>query len=224
MEVPRFAAASSGETRRSPRSRGPAVAARSRKRPAQKLQAHGSHLAPVECDHRIIEKVRACRLLIHIVNDFLANSTCTPTRPSQYLQDHLVGNAPEEWIPLRSLAEYSNHGITLRLWVSVTQIESTMRRVHLHDGSTVSYDALLLATGATPVHLPPRLDPLERVPYLRTLADSRALNGRAVRSWRIAANAHSTQSSVTQLARSDWTRPGHVSGAALKRSISHDRN
>ena len=97
-------------------------------------------------------------------------------------KDYLAGTAPEEWIPLRSTATYAEQGITLRLGVRATEIDTDKRVVRLNDGSVLCYDALLLATGATPVRLPPRIDPLERVMYLRTLADSRAIVAAAKRS------------------------------------------
>ena len=97
-------------------------------------------------------------------------------------KDYLAGTAPEEWIPLRGAAVYAEQGINLRLRVQATEIDTARRVVHVSDGSVLSYDALLLATGATPVRLPPRIDPLQRVMYLRTLADSRAIVAAAERS------------------------------------------
>jgi apoptosis-inducing factor 3 len=90
-------------------------------------------------------------------------------------KDYLAGTAPEEWIPLRPLSVYEEQGISLRLGVRATDLDVAKRVVQLSDGSSVAYDALLLATGATPVRLPPRMDPSQRVMYLRTLADSRAI-------------------------------------------------
>jgi 3-phenylpropionate/trans-cinnamate dioxygenase ferredoxin reductase subunit len=97
-------------------------------------------------------------------------------------KDYLAGTAPEEWIPLRSSASYAEQGITLRLGVRATELDTVKRVVRVNDGSVVAYDALLLATGAAPVRLPPRIDPLQRVMYLRTLADSRAIVAAAQRS------------------------------------------
>ncbi len=96
-------------------------------------------------------------------------------------KDYLAGTAAEEWMPLRGAEEYAERRITLRTGVRATDIDTVKRVVHANDGSVFAYDALLLATGATPVRLPPRMDPLQRVMYLRSLADSRAI---------IAATAH----------------------------------
>lgn len=90
-------------------------------------------------------------------------------------KDYLAGAAPEEWIPLRPLSVYGEQRISLRLGSRVTAIDVAKHLVQVSDGSEISYDALLIATGATPVRLPPRMDPLQRVMYLRTLADSRAI-------------------------------------------------
>ncbi|MGI9091372.1 MAG: FAD-dependent oxidoreductase, partial [Gemmatimonadaceae bacterium] len=90
-------------------------------------------------------------------------------------KDYLAGSAPEEWIPLRSVEFYRDHDIELVLGNRVTAIDADAQRVHVDDGRTFGYGALLLATGAEPVHLPRHVDPGNRVHYLRTLADSRAI-------------------------------------------------
>ena len=90
-------------------------------------------------------------------------------------KDYLAGTAPEEWIPLRSPEFYRDHGIHLLRGVRVVRIDPGARRVTLSNGSTASYDALLVATGAEPVHLPTPLYAGRRIHYLRTLADSRAI-------------------------------------------------
>jgi NADPH-dependent 2,4-dienoyl-CoA reductase/sulfur reductase-like enzyme/nitrite reductase/ring-hydroxylating ferredoxin subunit len=95
-------------------------------------------------------------------------------------KDYLAGSAPEEWIPLRSSAFYEERDIRLLLGRRARRIDRARHEVRLDDGSAHRYDALLLATGARPVRLPPPFD--EGVMYLRTLADSRAIIAAAERA------------------------------------------
>ncbi len=66
----------------------------------------------------------------------------------------------------------SRTGADLRKGVAATAIDRAARRVHLDDGSTVDYDALVLATGANP-WMPPveGLEPGPDVVAFRTLDD-----------------------------------------------------
>ena len=89
-------------------------------------------------------------------------------------KDYLAGNAPEDWIPLRPQSFYHEHGIELVLGRRAVALDVGARQLRLDDGSTRSYDALLIATGASPVQVPfPGAG--QPVHYLRTLADSRAI-------------------------------------------------
>ncbi len=90
-------------------------------------------------------------------------------------KDYLAGDAPEDWIPLRSREFYDNHQIELILGRRVASIDPKNRQVVLDDGESRPYDALLLATGADPVKLSIPGADLPRVHLLRTLADSRAI-------------------------------------------------
>jgi NADPH-dependent 2,4-dienoyl-CoA reductase/sulfur reductase-like enzyme/nitrite reductase/ring-hydroxylating ferredoxin subunit len=89
-------------------------------------------------------------------------------------KDYLAGNAPEEWIPLRPEDFYSGHQIEL-VRARVTRIDAAQRRVDVEGRGPLSYDALLLATGAEPVRLDTPGADLPHVRYLRSLADSRAI-------------------------------------------------
>ena len=102
-------------------------------------------------------------------------------------KDFLAGSAPEEWLPLHAPEFYAERGIELRRGPRVAAIDPAARKVRLDDGTELPWDALLLATGATPVRLPPELERgTPAVHYLRTLADSRRIaaaareGGRAV--------------------------------------------
>ena len=88
---------------------------------------------------------------------------------------YLAGNAPEDWIPLRSADFYREHDIDLWLNAEVAEIDTARRHVLTVDDSQYSYDALLLATGATPLRLTVPGADLPHVHVLRTLADSNAL-------------------------------------------------
>ena len=90
-------------------------------------------------------------------------------------KDYLAGNAPEEWIPLRSPEFYREHKIETRTKTGVTAIDPKANQVTLSDGSSLGYGALLLATGAEPVHLKIPGADLPHVCYLRTLDDSRRI-------------------------------------------------
>jgi len=88
-------------------------------------------------------------------------------------KDYLAGKAPEEWMPLRSNEYYAEKKIDLHTSSSVTTISIADELVSLADGRSFEYEILVLATGAEPRKLD--LRGAERVSYLRTLADSRAI-------------------------------------------------
>jgi NADPH-dependent 2,4-dienoyl-CoA reductase/sulfur reductase-like enzyme/nitrite reductase/ring-hydroxylating ferredoxin subunit len=90
-------------------------------------------------------------------------------------KDYLAGNADPGWIPLRSAQFYTDKKIDLRLDTRVAAIHPNAREVELADGKRLAYDALLLATGATPVSLGVPGADLPHVHYLRTLADCNAI-------------------------------------------------
>jgi len=90
-------------------------------------------------------------------------------------KDYLAGTAQEDWIPLRGPEFYAEQRIELLLNTRVTAIDLHARQVRLDRGEPRRYGALLIATGAEPVHLEiPGADPA-RVHYLRTFDDSRAI-------------------------------------------------
>src|SRR5438067_10308888 len=94
-------------------------------------------------------------------------------------KDYLAGTASEEWIPLRSADFYRGQKVETFTNTSASAIDTRRRQVTLSDGRSLSYGALLLATGAKPVRLQIPGDDLPHVCYLRTLADSRHISAKA---------------------------------------------
>src|SRR4029077_19419027 len=90
-------------------------------------------------------------------------------------KDYLAGNAPEEWIPLRPPEFYREQKIGALTNTTVASIDPKAKRVMWSDGRSLGYDALLLATGAEPVHLTIPGGDLPHVFYLRTLNHSRRI-------------------------------------------------
>ena len=66
-------------------------------------------------------------------------------------KDYLAGNAPADWIPLRSPGFYAKHQIDVIAEVRATAVDAAARKVSLADGRQIAFDRLLLATGAEPV-------------------------------------------------------------------------
>jgi NADPH-dependent 2,4-dienoyl-CoA reductase/sulfur reductase-like enzyme/nitrite reductase/ring-hydroxylating ferredoxin subunit len=89
-------------------------------------------------------------------------------------KDYLAGNAPEEWIPIRAPGFYHEHRIKV-VRGRANRIDVAHRVVQVEGSSDIPYDALILATGAEPIHLGIPGDDLPHVHYLRSLADSRSI-------------------------------------------------
>jgi NADPH-dependent 2,4-dienoyl-CoA reductase/sulfur reductase-like enzyme len=91
-------------------------------------------------------------------------------------KDYLAGTASEDWIPLHPPDFYRDQGIEIVRGRQVMALEPKARRVRLDNGETHEFGALLLATGATPVRLPPALDEGNPpVHYLRSFGDSKSI-------------------------------------------------
>jgi NADPH-dependent 2,4-dienoyl-CoA reductase/sulfur reductase-like enzyme/nitrite reductase/ring-hydroxylating ferredoxin subunit len=94
-------------------------------------------------------------------------------------KDYLAGTAKEDWIPLRGPEYYDEQRIELMLGATVTGIDAAAKVVTIEGRAPRPYGALLLATGADPVHLSiPGAGP-DDVLYLRSFGDSRAIIQRA---------------------------------------------
>ncbi len=89
-------------------------------------------------------------------------------------KDFLAGDAPEEWIPLRGEGFYEEHGID-RVVATVESLDTDAREVRLSNGDTLTYGALLMATGASPRRLDVPGAELGHVHTLRSLADCRRI-------------------------------------------------
>jgi 3-phenylpropionate/trans-cinnamate dioxygenase ferredoxin reductase subunit len=88
---------------------------------------------------------------------------------------YLLGSAPREEARVHPHAFYAEQEIELLTGVAVTALDPGEQRLALADGRELSYDRLLLATGAVPRRPPlPGID-LDGVHTLRTLPDSDAL-------------------------------------------------
>ena len=94
-------------------------------------------------------------------------------------KDYLAGTAPEDWIPLRPPAWYSEHNIDLALNSRVTSLDTKQKKITTEDGRTRKYGVLLLATGADPVKLPLEGASPSQIFYLRSFSDSQAIITRA---------------------------------------------
>jgi 3-phenylpropionate/trans-cinnamate dioxygenase ferredoxin reductase subunit len=84
----------------------------------------------------------------------------------------LLGTAERETVFVHEAGWYAEHDVDLRTGVRATAIDRAARKVQLGDGQRIGYEALLLATGATPRPLDVPGADLDGVLQLRTLPDS----------------------------------------------------
>jgi 3-phenylpropionate/trans-cinnamate dioxygenase ferredoxin reductase subunit len=87
----------------------------------------------------------------------------------------LLGKEPREKAHVHEADWYDKHDVELRVGMSVASIDRGAHQVRLSTREPISYDRLLLATGATPRRLDVPGSKLQGIHYLRTMADSAAL-------------------------------------------------
>ncbi len=87
----------------------------------------------------------------------------------------LAGTWGFERVQLRDRAKIDALGLDLCLGHRAVSLDAQARRIELDDGGTISYDGLVVATGAHP-RRPPGTDGMGGVHTLRTVDDARALS------------------------------------------------
>ncbi|HET6969925.1 MAG TPA: FAD-dependent oxidoreductase [Phenylobacterium sp.] len=87
----------------------------------------------------------------------------------------LKGEADADSLALKPLEFYAEHNIDFRPNVRGVSLNRGAKTVALSDGSSVGYDALILATGARAIALPIEGKDLAGVMFLRTAADAEQL-------------------------------------------------
>lgn len=87
----------------------------------------------------------------------------------------LKGEANAEDLALKPLEFYAEHDIDFRPNTRAERLERTARKVVLSDGQELTYDKLIIATGARAIALPIPGADLDGVLFLRTAADAETL-------------------------------------------------
>ncbi len=100
-------------------------------------------------------------------------------------KDYLAGTAQEDWVALRPPDYYRNRRIDLLLHSRVSSLDTKGRQIVLENGTAIEFGALLLATGADPVHLPIEGATDSQLHYLRTFADGKAIIAKATSAKRV---------------------------------------
>ncbi len=93
-------------------------------------------------------------------------------------KDYLRGEVDREKVYVHDENFYAEHDIELRLGRTALSLDTANAQVELDDGEQLSYDRLLLATGAEPRRLSVPGADLDGVFYLRSVRDSDALRQR----------------------------------------------
>ena len=87
-------------------------------------------------------------------------------------KDYFIGKVSKEQMPLRSADLYKEHHIELLLNKQAVQVDARLKTITFADGDSLSYNALLLATGGKPRQLDVPGTDLQNVFTLRSFADT----------------------------------------------------
>lgn len=98
---------------------------------------------------------------------------------------YLTGEVSDGEFSIATAEGYAEQQIETRLGVRATSLQPDAQTVTLDDGSTLHYDQLLIATGASPRHLNVPGSDLPGIHYLRTVEDSRSIREDLARAERV---------------------------------------
>ena len=127
---------------------------------------------------RAVEAMRAEGFAGTIV--LLSNESHVPYERPPLSKQLLSGDDGPERTYLHDLAFYRDNGIDLRLGTHAVPIHRGERRIRLSGGDSLTYDKLLLATGAKVRRLSLPGADLDGIHYLRDISDSLAIRAHLV--------------------------------------------
>ena len=105
----------------------------------------------------------------------LTGEACEPYEKPPLSKAVLLGRAAPEDARIAGPGGVAGHGVVLETCAECVAIDRNARSVHLSDGGSRPYDALVIATGSSARELSALPNGMPRVQYLRTEADARAL-------------------------------------------------
>ncbi|MBS3783685.1 MAG: NAD(P)/FAD-dependent oxidoreductase, partial [Anaerolineae bacterium] len=127
--------------------------------------------------------VTAARQLAGRVSDdddiHILSAESYPYYPRPLLWRFIAGAMEQEQLYFQPLSWYEKKGIQFHLDTDVTALDGEAHRLTLGDGSEISYDRLLLATGARPFLPPVEGTDRRGVFTLRTLDDAKRIKAHA---------------------------------------------
>lgn len=95
------------------------------------------------------------------------------------IKEFAKGKMPEGPISIHQPDWYDERDIKLRLNTMVTRVDTDDQVIHTHDGDSIEYDALLVATGGTPAQLPVENSDADGIHHFWTFEDARAIEEHA---------------------------------------------
>ena len=87
----------------------------------------------------------------------LGSEPCLPYQRPPLSKKYLLGEMSFDRLLFRPQAWYEENNVDIRLSTPVEAIDREARTVRLFDGSAITYDTLVFATGATPRRLPSQI-------------------------------------------------------------------
>ncbi len=98
------------------------------------------------------------------------------------IKEFAKGKLPEGPVSIHEEAWYEERDVDLRLNTLVTDLDTDAKAVHTHEGETIEYDKLLVATGGTPAELPVENSDADGVHHFWTFQDARSIAEHAERA------------------------------------------
>lgn len=117
-----------------------------------------------------VESVRACGFTGEIT--LVSEEGLAPYQRPPLSKQYLAGRHPREWLLYRPLSFYSRHRVSMRMNSRAVKIDRHARTVELETGESLTYDRLVLATGARARRLSVPGSDNPSVVYLRDARDA----------------------------------------------------